>query len=465
MMDTNILFSMVMATIMNIIAHFISDNLKNLLNFISEYIDKKYYPPSKYEITLYGIMILSNSGTYNYFPDEYYAINYLIVKNKVNINKISKMFSLGDTFYIRSYNPDLNEKPFYVTSNQKIKFELEKNIYVSFSVGSEEGQDIKKKKVYITIGSNHYNLYELDKKIHAWTLDYKCNKEKYNDDGKLYYYSLTDNIDVKKDELKIMKLKWKVNVLKSYKTFDNTFFSDREILLKKLNYFLENEEEYQRRGIPYNIGFLLYGSAGCGKTSCIKAISNLTNRHIVEVNLKNIKTCDEFIKIFNDDELNGQYIPHHKKIIVLEDIDCMIDIVKERKNDNETEYPEEEGEETTTVKSKLKSAIDQNQLTLSCILNTIDGILENYGRILIMTTNHVEKLDKALIRAGRIDMKINFTKCDNKMYHDIINNYFHSKIDKKIIFKEYLHSPAELLELCHLHNDNVNNLLNKLQKI
>ena len=110
-------------------------------------------------------------------------------------------------------------------------------------------------------------------------------------------------------------------MLITFKTFDNIFFKDKDILIKKLNYFLANEEKYKKKGIPYNIGFLFYGNPGCGKTSCIKAISNYTKRHVVEINLKQIETCGEFINIFNDDMMNDNCIPHRKKIIVLEDID------------------------------------------------------------------------------------------------------------------------------------------------
>ena len=68
---------------------------------------------------------------------------------------------------------------------------------------------------------------------------------------------------------------------------------------------------------------------------------------------------------------------------------------------------------------------DNNNLPL---LNIIDGLIETPGRILIMTTNKPEFLDKALIRPGRIDIKINFKKCSLKMMKDLINNYFNCNL-------------------------------------
>jgi chaperone BCS1 len=250
---------------------------------------------------------------------------------------------------------------------------------------------------------------------------------------------------------------------------------------------LNNEGWYKKKGIPYNIGFLFHGTPGCGKTSCIKAISNFTNRHVVEINLSKIKKCKDFIKIFNHNCMNEDYVPHDKKIIVLEDIDCMIDIVKSRINkedeneeENKFKIDEKDNDMVKMMKIQEKGKIiefehfekmekkkeekEDDKLTLSCILNTIDGVLENYGRILIITTNHVEKLDSALIRPGRIDMKVNFTKCSRQMYYDIIEHYYEKELQQNIPFVEYKHSPAEVLEICSLHNENIFETIDILTK-
>jgi ATP-dependent Zn protease len=77
------------------------------------------------------------------------------------------------------------------------------------------------------------------------------------------------------------------------KTFNNIFFLEKEDLVRKIKYFSENEDSYRELGIPWCMGILLHGKPGTGKTSCIKAIAAMTQRHIVDVALSKIKTQKE----------------------------------------------------------------------------------------------------------------------------------------------------------------------------
>merc|ERR1712038_516113 len=95
----------------------------------------------------------------------------------------------------------------------------------------------------------------------------------------------------------------------SGKTFKNIFF-------------LDNESWYLEHGIPYMFGLLLHGEPGCGKTSTIKAIANMTQRHIVSVPLKNIKTMSDLYQALYGGKINKASIPMDKRLYILEDIDC-----------------------------------------------------------------------------------------------------------------------------------------------
>jgi chaperone BCS1 len=203
-----------------------------------------------------------------------------------------------------------------------------------------------------------------------------------------------------------------VSRFESGKTFSNIFYPEKEDILKRINFFSENKAWYKKRGIPYTMGFLLYGEPGCGKTSTIKAIANHTQRHIVSVPLNKIKSGKELLNVFYNVKMNCKDIPLNKRLYVLEDIDCadLKDIVKDR-----GETSKDAAEDISDKDSDKDSGLDllsllkvptvegfknKNKLTLATLLEVLDGVMEMEGRMLVITTNYPEKLDKALIRPG-----------------------------------------------------------------
>jgi len=168
-------------------------------------------------------------------------------------------------------------------------------------------------------------------------------------------------------------------------------------------------------------------------------------------------------------------IPHHKLIYILEDIDCLDDIVKardlssdhreekEKKEKKEGEESEEDDAEDPITKGldaamKLEyeyfkqqvKSWNKDPLTLSHILNIIDGLLEGHGRILIITTNQPEKLDSALIRPGRVDMKVHFDWCTSEDTRKIIEMFFTKPVPKEFWtkFPNKKYTAAEVYQIC-----------------
>ena len=254
--------------------------------------------------------------------------------------------------------------------------------------------------------------------------------------------------------------------MKSGSGMDSIFFNDKDEIMKIILRFIKEKEFYQAVGKPYQIGFLLSGEPGCGKSSFIRALSNELNRSIKELKFNVIKDLYDLNKVMKCAEYKNIKMDCDKTIIVAEDVDACTDILYERekqqlnssglnnpelmsaiKNYNNTTDTSNNTDTNNKLaeilkefdknnsKNKAKNNKDENKPTLSDILNITDGINSNDGRIMIFTTNHPEKLDKALIRPGRLDYHIVFGKMRKNVLYDMITNWY-KKYDELVIFNK-----------------------------
>ena len=115
----------------------------------------------------------------------------------------------------------------------------------------------------------------------------------------------------------------------------------------------------------------------------------------------------------------------------------------------------------------LTKLSDEEPITLDDILNVFDGIRETPGRILIISSNHYDKLDPALIRPGRIDVTLELTKASHNTISELYKHLFNKEIDveKLANVKEYHFSPAELINMYILHKDEDEFLDKLLEKV
>ncbi|KAF2817069.1 P-loop containing nucleoside triphosphate hydrolase protein [Mytilinidion resinicola] len=162
---------------------------------------------------------------------------------------------------------------------------------------------------------------------------------------------------------------------------------------------------YGRRGIPYRRGYLFYGPPGTGKTSMCFALAG-------HFKLELYTLSGQGLQDYELDQLFTALPP--KCIVLLEDIDSA-GITREHNNESmpETEQPQNQN-----------SRMNLTRVTLSGLLNAIDGTTSQEGRVLIMTTNTPEKLDKALIRPGRIDQMVYFGPVTKKNAESIFMRMF-----------------------------------------
>ena len=246
------------------------------------------------------------------------------------------------------------------------------------------------------------------------------------------------------------------------------YLSNKSEILNRINFFIDNQDYYKRLGIPYTLGLLFYGEPGTGKTSFIKALANLLQRHLIEIPLKKIHSCEALYDAFYTEGIEDLSLKFKEKIIVLEDIDAMDDIIKKRIDkpsmirkdflkDEESKRADFSDFFNTFVNdSKTKRAPIHKikDISLSFLLNLMEGILEMDGRIIIMTTNHIDKIDPALIRPGRIDIKINFKLLNSKEINDMVRFYIKEWKDIRIA-KEVKMSHAELMNIIVSSNENI----------
>lgn len=256
------------------------------------------------------------------------------------------------------------------------------------------------------------------------------------------------------------------------RTFDNVFFEQRLNVKKHVEFFLTRKDWYEKKGIPYTLGFLFHGEPGCGKTSSVKAIANTARRHIINIQLSEIKTKAQLRHLFFNDEIhvyNGttteRYtIPVHERLYVIEDIDAMGDAVLRREwkkpESSVTEKPKKAGDPWLDDRDEdIKEPID-----LSFLLNLLDGTLEASGRIIAVSSNFPERIDRALIRPGRIDMIVHFKKCNSAILHEMVTNFYDKEITG-LACEDYKWSPAEVNQILFRNFDTPDNAVRELNEL
>jgi SpoVK/Ycf46/Vps4 family AAA+-type ATPase len=232
-------------------------------------------------------------------------------------------------------------------------------------------------------------------------------------------------------------IEWIKNKFVTNKTMQNTIVTDdvQRLYYDDITKFINSKEYYFKKGIPYKRGYLLHGEPGCGKTSLIKAVAHDLNLPIFMVDLSVLSDNTELMTAMN--ELNYHINDNEPYLLIFEDFDRTSLFGKTNRYGEYEEVP----------KSKI---------TQDCILNILDGIDESHGRIVIITTNDLDKIRKfkSLIRPGRIDVLIGVTYCKVNQLKKIIQFYFDIEdIEKYKLNNNIVITPAQLLQIMYLVND------------
>lgn len=478
------LFESLLGVCLMMILPYIFDNIKKYITN-SEWPIYNFNLQRKNTIIIEGKRSLRSShwrfAYNNLFSDDFRALWYYInecsgFKNIYNIKAIN-----GDEQDHEQENELQKKQQFYIV-NQNTSFMLEKDIYCHVRINDNREDSEKLLEMHgqidtITIELYSYNktVVELKKYIEMNTQHYLDTMEKMRHNKKFIY---TLENEYSGDEY---VKKWMEQEYISYRSFDNMFFPQKNELLKKLQHFRDNKQEYDNNGDPYTLGICLYGPPGTGKTCIAKSIANMFGRHLVELPLDNIKTKSEFKKFFFESKYNKNNksgsIGFDKKIILLEDIDCMSDIIFDR----EEKYNSDPDDKSTSPNNELIEQIvnvvssdkkisnnaftkNKDDITLSFILNLLDGVYETPGRIIIMTSNYIHKIDNALKRPGRIDIMLELTYVNMETIEEFYYHYYGKKIHKRTLITLNITklTPAELVNI-RRSNNNANDFIYALQ--
>ena len=223
-------------------------------------------------------------------------------------------------------------------------------------------------------------------------------------------------------------------------------------IIEDLLTFSKSKEFYERIGKAWKRGYLLHGPPGTGKSTMIAAMANLLSYDVYDLELTAVKDNTELRKLLIETT--------SKSIIVIEDIDCSLDLTGQRKKMGEKSSKEDqENDGFCSKERKEEGNISNNgndqisKVTLSGLLNFIDGLWSACGgeRLIVFTTNYVEKLDPALIRRGRMDKHIELSYCSFEGFKVLAKNYLgiesHQMFDKiENLMGDVKITPADVAE-------------------
>lgn len=187
-----------------------------------------------------------------------------------------------------------------------------------------------------------------------------------------------------------------------------------ERLVADVDRFLASEPDYLRRCVPWHRGHLYDGPPGTGKTSVARAIASHFGMDIWYLSLADLKNDGDLMRVAN------RISP--RSMLLIEDAD---------------------------VFHAATRRDDEGGVTLSGLLNALDGIATPHGLLTVLTTNNPAMLDKAVVRAGRIDLVEHFTAADDDQVSRLLTRWYGQPVLTDIAGM----SPAEVVEVCKRHDD------------
>lgn len=376
--------------------NWIENNLKSYTHIIINYYTmesqdiKVYIPHGEFQDSLieYATYILYKTKQIKNTDDDptitcFELSDYLFKKE----NKESKLLSY-DYFSPYSCHSDDNDDDKCGKNNRKLQ-KLEAN-EVAFQI-TEGSYVIPIENVGVASSSIEL-LYKYSPEIHranVLTPYKKVYLTGKKSDIQIFVANLSAYFNKNNDVYEYFKVfipspkgHWDLISKNKKRSIDTVFIKNKDEIIKDIDDFLSSEEDYQTFGHPYKRNYLFFGPPGNGKTSLISAIASQYNLDIYLMSFSVNITDEIFKKLISSLPING--------LLVIEDIDGLFD-EKEKK-----------------------------QVSISTVLNIMDGLAKKNRLMTIMTTNHYDRLSDAFKRAGRIDMCVEFDIASIDSFNQII---------------------------------------------
>jgi hypothetical protein len=412
----------------------------------------------------------------NIFSPYFLGMLHYLKKNKQEIRDLKNttellINKLSDTTrpYWKAEQTNEDKFLFIPENDETICIDEKLNIHMKLSVRDNQIDDKthdKRFEMRIMTFPKDNTIEQCKINLHNFLEEKRREYEKMSEVGVetrfIYEYKGTETCDGE------TTLKYNEFIMEHNKELQkNIFFENKQMLLDYIEPFIydkndpqnKGEECYINAGMTFKAGLLFYGSPGCGKTSTIKGILKYCNRHAIIVNLSSINTNEELEDVFRNRKIKGKTLSGKEICYILEDCDATrLSSLQQRNSEPPITQPNYTTSKEKTIDTELVKLLKPKGFDLSCFLNVLDGIIELHGVMIIITTNHPEKLDEALIRPGRIDYKYEFKKANLETIHNMLMLKYNKtakemKTYNKTIrsIREYSMSPACVQSICFKH--------------